>query len=82
MDNTRDASPKPDQSKSVNFLLIIKIFSVFNVHYQTQSEALDDIKLLQGLQKNPTNKMFIIVISLIYMLIFIYILKINFYELY
>lgn len=47
------------------------------------SEELDDKELLQGLSKNPRNKMFIVVISLIYMLIFlIYILSIGFYELY
>lgn len=70
MHNMRNTTPKPDQSKSVNFLLIIKIFRVFNVHYQTQSEALDDKELLRGLPKNPTKKMFIVDISLIYMLIF------------
>lgn len=40
------------------------------MNYQTQSEALDDKELLQGHPKNPTNKMFIVDISLIYMLIF------------
>lgn len=82
-DNLRNTSPKPDQSKSVNFLLIIKIFRISNVHHQTQSKALDHKVLLQELPKNPTNKMFIVVISLLYMLIvFYYILNIYFYELY
>lgn len=46
MDNTKNASPQPDQSKLFTLLLIIKIFRVFNMHYQTQSEELGDEELL------------------------------------